>query len=64
MSGEILREKQKKLQLQGQTAANALDESIHSVREKKQENSHLDDANREWRRFYEVIKEITSDMRY
>ncbi|MGM0882525.1 MAG: hypothetical protein ACQEXQ_15975 [Bacillota bacterium] len=63
MSGESLRDKQKKIRLEGSTA-NISDESLHSGREIKLENSQLDGANREWRRFYEVIKEITSDMRY
>ncbi|RCW43420.1 hypothetical protein [Paenibacillus prosopidis] len=63
MSGESLRDKQKRIRLEDITA-NVSDEGSYSGREKKQENSHLDDANREWRRFYEVIKEITSDMRY
>lgn len=63
MSGESLRDKQKKIRLEGMTAKTS-DEGSHSGREQKQENSHLSDANREWRRFYEVIKEITSDMRY
>lgn len=63
MSGESLRDKQKKIRLEGITAISS-DESPHSGREKQQENSHLDGANREWRRFYEVIKEITINMRY
>lgn len=63
MSGESLRDKQKKIRLEGITA-NVSDEGSNSSREKEQENSQLDGANREWRRFYEVIKEITSDMRY
>lgn len=63
MTGESLREKQKKLQLEGSTV-NVSDESPHSDSEKKQDNRQLDDANREWRRFYEVIKDITNGMRY
>lgn len=58
-----LRAKQEKLQLERQKTNDA-DKSPHPDEERPIENRQNDGANPEWRRFYEVVKEITKDMRY
>ena len=63
MAEDSLRAKQEKLQLESNKTNNAHNHS-HTEEEKPLENRHNDGANPEWRRFYEVIKEITGDMRY
>lgn len=64
MSLDSLRMKQHKLQLESDTrdTEGALLESIElDVLEKKPQLEH---ANQEWKQFYEVIKDITNNMRY
>lgn len=63
MSDDSLRAKQEKLQLKGKKTNNP-DEGPHADAERTIENRQLEGANQEWRRFYEVIKGITNDMRY
>ncbi|KRE43272.1 hypothetical protein [Paenibacillus sp. Soil522] len=63
MAKDSLRAKQEKLQLESNKTNNANINS-HTEEEKPLENRQNDGANPEWRRFYEVIKEITGDMRY
>ncbi|CAM4068948.1 hypothetical protein L1N85_08600 [Paenibacillus alkaliterrae] len=63
MSGDSLQVKQAKWQPMN-AASKASQESPDDSNGKAAANRQLDDANQEWRRFYEIIKEITMDMRY
>lgn len=64
MSLDSLRIKQQKIQLESDTrdSEGAMPESTElDVMERKPQLEH---ANQEWKQFYEVIKEITNNMRY
>lgn len=63
MSEDRLRAKQEKLQLEVKKM-NDPDEGSQADEDRSIENRQLEGANQEWRRFYEVIKGITNDMRY
>ncbi|MEV5030160.1 hypothetical protein [Paenibacillus sp. LPE1-1-1.1] len=63
MSDGSLRAKQEKLQLESKKMIHA-ELASHSEEGSLGENRKKEGANPEWQRFYEVIKEITQDMRY
>ncbi|WP_424768362.1 hypothetical protein [Paenibacillus sp. sgz302251] len=62
MSDTSLRAKQHKLGLGGASTDENKDSQL-PIDEKTVVNPHLDGANQEWKRFYEVIKQLTKDMR-
>ncbi|WP_169085261.1 hypothetical protein [Paenibacillus sp. PL91] len=62
MSDGSLRAKQEKLKLET-AAANPISQTSHPEAEKSPGYDQNAGANPEWRRFYEVIKEITLDLR-
>jgi hypothetical protein len=57
-----LRAKQEKLSLE-KTKANQISQTSQAEMEKSPGYGQNEGANPEWRRFYEVIKEIMLDMR-
>jgi len=63
LSDGSLRAKQEKLQLEGRKT-NIEDETSHTEKGKIGENNQIEGSIPEWQRLYEVIRGITSDMRY
>ncbi|WP_054023737.1 hypothetical protein [Bacillus sp. FJAT-28004] len=63
MSDGSLRAKQEKLQLEGRKT-NSEVKTSHTEEGKIAENNQTEGSIPEWQRFYEVIRGITSDMRY
>ncbi|NIK76946.1 hypothetical protein FHS15_002071 [Paenibacillus castaneae] len=62
MSDDSLRAKQERLQL-GTPKVNDADKASYTEENSLSQNRQLAEANPEWRRFYEIIKQITKEMR-
>ncbi|WP_139995361.1 hypothetical protein [Paenibacillus paridis] len=63
MDDARLRAKQEKLQLENDKVKLA-SRSPQAEHAEADEHAELSSANAEWQKFYSVIKEITSNMRY
>lgn len=66
MSLDSLRMKQQKLQLESDTrdSEEKHEEPESTELDVMESKPQLEHANQEWKQFYEVIKDITNNMRY